>query len=39
MIKNGAIKDNCEVVSFDVADGIGELKLSALNGVYYKATE
>ena len=39
MIRNGAIKDGCEVIFFDAVDGAGELELSSLSGVYYKATE
>lgn len=39
MIRNGAIKDSCKVVSFDVSGSAGVLELTSLKGVYYKATE
>ena len=39
MIRNGAIKDGCEVIFFEVNGRAGELELSSLKGVFYKATE
>ncbi|MBR2532932.1 MAG: hypothetical protein IKE56_09835 [Lachnospiraceae bacterium] len=39
MIRNGAIKEGCEVISFDVENKAGKLELSSLKGVFYKATE
>lgn len=39
MIRNGAIKDSCKVVSFDVSGTTGVLELTSLKGVFYKATE
>ncbi len=39
MIRNGAIKEGCEVISFDVENKTGKLELNSLKGVFYKATE